>query len=206
MSLYKDYIRKYLGWRNWAVLYYNSIFENLFVFFYIGISTENYSNNFILNILLFLIFSLFSSTYGYLINDMADRDLDKKHGKQNTFSEDSNLRSWSVVFITLILSVFFAIPFLQYNLFIILWGTWLFLATFYSLKPIRFKEWGKAGLIIVVIAQRVLPVLIAFSAFDFKVLPDLIFITLYLFFRGITSDMNHQIQDYENDIRTNTRT
>jgi 4-hydroxybenzoate polyprenyltransferase len=89
----------------------------------------------------------------------------------------------------------------------IIWGlSWLSIATAYSTKPFRLKERGKIGLIFVVIAQRVLPVLIVFSAFNHYNWLDCIVLTIYIFFRGLSSDLNHQIEDIDIDLATNTGT
>lgn len=195
-----------MGWREWAVLTYNSIFENLFIIFYISLRSGDYSLNFIINIIIFLLFSIFSTTYGYLINDFADIDLDKQHGKNNTFSEDSKFKAISVTILFLILSILTGYPFAGNYAFVYLWIAWIIISTFYSLPPLRLKERGKIGLIFVVFAQRLIPVLLVFSAFNFSISGEIIFISIYVFFRGASSDINHQLGDFDNDIETGTTT
>ncbi len=201
-----QFVKKYLGWRNWAVFYYNSVTENFFVICYIIFITKNFSDTIIIQIFLFLFFSIFSTTYGYLVNDFADKDLDKLHNKSNTFSADSKKTAIVVVLIALSISILFSIPFIKNDFFLILWLTWLLLATFYSLPPLRFKEKGKLGLILVVFAQRVLPILILFAAFQFDRLLDILFIMNLILFRGFASDIYHQLEDFENDLITGTQT
>lgn len=200
------FINKYLGWRNWSVFYYNSIFENLFIFFYIAILEQRLSIDFIAQIILFLIFSLFSTTYGYLINDYADLELDKLHQKNNTFLTDTKKKAVYVILLIFFLMTVFLTPFITKPYFFSIWLLWLFLSTFYSVKPIRFKEKGKLGLAIVIFAQRFLPVLLLLSAFNFFILPDSLLILIYVLIRGATSDMNHQLEDYDNDLDTRTFT
>ena len=200
------FIKKYLGWRNWAVFVYNSIFENLFIIFYISLRTNVYSDEFLIDIFIFLLFSIFSTTYGYLINDYADIDLDKIHGKQNTFSNDSKTKAVLISFLFLALSMVFGFPFSKNQSFVFLWFAWIFITSFYSLPPVRLKERGKTGLIFVVFAQRFIPVLLLFTAFNFPYPAELIFLSVYVFFRGISSDLNHQLEDFENDISTGTKT
>lgn len=200
------FINKYIGWRHWAVLHYNSIVENFFVLSYIAIITGDFSNQFILNSFFFLGFSILSTTYGYLVNDYADIDLDKAHGKSNTFSDDSRLKAGIIVAVMFLCSIVFALPFINSSAFVVSWGVWIFLSTFYSVRPVRFKERGKTGLFVAVFAQRVLPIIIVFAAFEyFKGLDVFLFVNLILF-RGLASDINHQIEDYENDIYTDTNT
>ncbi len=200
------FIQKYLGWRNWALFYYNSIIENIFLFFYIALVVPDYSNAFILKTLCFIGFSLLSTTFGYLINDFADRELDRQHGKSNTFEEDSTAWAIWVLLIVFGFSAIFALPFWKERVFLLLWGLWVFIATFYSLPPLRFKERGKLGLVLVVLAQRVIPALIVFAAFRFWRMPDVVVLLNYILAKGFASDANHQIQDYFNDLKTGTRT
>ncbi len=200
------FIKKYLGWRNWAVLTYNSIFENLFVLFYIGLRTSNYTDTFLIDIFIFLLFSIFSTTYGYLINDYADIDLDKAHGKDNTFADDSKPKAIIISFLFLALSVIAGMPFADNQDFALLWLIWILISTFYSLPPIRLKERGKIGLLFVVFAQRLIPILLVFTAFNFSFGWELTILAVYVFFRGASSDINHQLEDYENDIATGTST
>lgn len=199
-------IKKYLGWRNWAVFTYNSIFENGFVIFYITLRTQNYSTGFVVDILYFILFSIFSTTYGYLVNDFADIELDRRHGKKNTFSGDSKLRAGSVVLISLILSVLAAIPFIHNRYFLFLWLVWFLISTFYSLPPLRLKERGKTGLIFVVFAQRLLPILLVFAVFEFSAPFEIILLSVYVLLRGFSSDINHQIEDLDSDRKTATKT
>jgi 4-hydroxybenzoate polyprenyltransferase len=195
-----------LGWRHWSVLTHNSIIENIFLLFFIALRDKLFTTSFIFDLILFLLFSIFSTTYGYLINDIADRELDKLHGKNNTFENDSYTKAILIVLLFLILSILFGFRFLGNPLFIPLWICWGLAATFYSLPPVRLKERGKTGLIVVVLAQRVLPTLLIFAAFKHYAWVDLIVFTAYIFFRGLSSDLNHQLSDYQNDFLTKTDT
>jgi len=197
---------KYLAWRNWAIIEYNSCKENIFLIFYIGLIEYFISWNFILTFFIFYIMSALATTYGYLINDYSDRVLDKKHQKSNVFENDKERKARFIVIFFLILSNTFAYLLFQRIDFLILWGIWLFFTTFYSLKPFRFKEKGTLGLAVVVFAQRILPTLIVFSIFGWLVLWKTLIITLYIATRGIISDLRHQIEDYENDLSTATKT
>ena len=201
-----DFLRKYLGWRHWAVLRYNSIFENLFVIFYIALRTTDYSLTFLVDIVVFLLFSVLSTTYGYLINDFADIDLDREHGKTNTFAEDSKPKAISITLLFLGLSILLGYRFAGNDSFSLLWISWVLISTLYSLPPVRLKERGKIGLVFVVLAQRLFPVLLVFSAFRFPISWEIVVLSIYVFFRGASSDINHQLEDFENDIATGTST
>lgn len=200
------YFKTILGWRNWAVFTYNSFIENIFIVFFIALAAPDFSNNFLWNILFFYLFSIFSTSYGYLVNDLADVELDSVHNKPNTFIGEKKSTSVFCVCSALLFSAIFALPFLRKSSFLILWMIWLFLTTFYSLKPFRFKEKGKFGLVIVVFAQRLLPTLLVFAAFSYSEWIDVIIFSLYVLFRGLSSDVNHQLEDYKFDSQTKTTT
>ena len=206
MNNLKIFIIKYLGWRNWSVLVYNSIIENIFIVFYIALCQDIVVSYFFTDLSFFILFSVFSTTYGYLVNDLADMELDARQGKNNTFQEDSKGKATIIVVFFAVLSILIGLHFADNALFIILWFTWLFSATFYSLKPFRLKERGKTGLIIVVLAQRVLPILLLFAAFKYYVWIEVMILTSYVLFRGLSSDLNHQLGDYYNDAGTRTQT
>ena len=199
-------IKKYLGWRNWAVFYYNSILENLFILFYIGLVKKEWTNLNLLNIGIYILFSIFATSYGYLVNDLADKELDAKQNKPNTFSNDSKRRSITVVLLFFFLSILLSLLFINKFLFLPVMGLWFFFASFYSLKPIRFKEQGLVGLIIIILTQRVIPVILVFLAFEYYELVDLLLVILLLFMRGAVSDINHQLVDALNDQTTDTNT
>jgi len=201
-----SFINKYLGWRNWSVLLYNSAIENVFLIMYIALHDRISSPRFLFEFFSFFLFSMFSTTYGYLVNDLTDRDIDRLHGKVNTFQDDSTGKATLIVFLFFILSIFFTIPFLKKDFFLPLWIGWFLVSTFYSLKPIRLKERGKVGLAFVVLAQRGLPALIVFSAFGHGDWFTVLIFTVYILFRGLSSDLNHQYQDFHNDISTGTTT
>lgn len=200
------YINKYFGWRNWSVFYYNSVVENVFLIFYIALRNQLYTNEFIIDLFIFFAFSMFSTTYGYLINDYADIELDARQGKANTFKDDPVWKAGIIVVLFLILSIFAGTRFIEKPMFIAIWISWLIIATFYSLKPLRLKDRGATGLLFVVIAQRVLPTLLIFSAFNHFDWVDVSYFTLYIFSRGLSSDVNHQLDDYHRDITTGTGT
>lgn len=199
-------LKNYLGWRNWAILEFNSIFENFFIFFYIALLEHRYDSAFIIHVLFFLLFSVISTSYGYLINDFSDITLDREHNKPNSFAASSKRMAFSTIIFLLVFLLLSAIPFLTNPFFAIALFFWLFLATSYSLPPLRYKERGTLGLWIVVIAQRLLPIILLLTAFNFFLAPDIFIIGLYVLLRGFSSDMNHQISDYENDLSTATKT
>lgn len=206
MVHFVNFINKYLGWRNWSVFTYNAAIENVFPIFYIALHDRLFSWRFVGDFFLFFLFSMFSTTYGYLVNDLSDKDLDRFHGKTNTFENDSSSKAVLIVIFSFLLSLLFAIDFWGKQGFLPLWLGWFLITTFYSLRPVRLKERGKVGLAFVVAAQRVLPTLIAFAVFAHWEIITVVAFTLYILFRGLSSDLNHQIEDYKRDATTGTGT
>jgi len=199
-------IKKYFGWRNWAVVRYNAFFENIFVVFYIVLSVNGDAWGWLLKIVIFALLSISATTYGYLVNDLADKELDQKHGKPNTFAEDSQKKALMVVLAVLLLTVLLAAPFFRSWAFVVIFLLWLAFSSAYSLPPFRLKEKGTLGLIVVVSAQRLLPVLLVFAAFQFNKPFEIALLATYVLFRGLSSDVNHQVEDYRNDLATTTNT
>jgi len=206
MTNFIGFVGKYLGWRNWSVLVFNSVIENIFVFFYIALRAKIPGKTFMVDFFCFFLFSMFSTTYGYLVNDLADKELDRLHGKANTFENDSKVKASAIVLLFLLISMIFGARFAREPYFPQLWVCWAFIATFYSVKPIRLKERGKTGLLCVVIAQRLLPALTIFAGFGYFAWMDVSVLSAYIFFRGLSSDLNHQLEDYHRDASTGTRT
>jgi 4-hydroxybenzoate polyprenyltransferase len=201
-----DSMRRYCGWRDWAVLRYNSVLENIFVVCYIALQTQRPAPQFLADCLFFILLSFFSTTYGYLVNDWADRELDARHGKANTFQYDSEIRAGFITGLFGALAFLCLLRFIGHPYVVALWLLWLCIATAYSVRPLRLKERGKAGLALVVVAQRVLPALLIFAAFRYYAAVEVLLITLYVFFRGLSSDLNHQLEDYGHDAATRTGT
>lgn len=197
---------KYLSWRNWAVIEYNSMTENLFLFFYLALRYGHGGSGFLVDFFHFYLFSAVATSYGYLVNDLSDRKLDAVHGKANVFQGDGAIRSVMVVSVAFVLANLLGVGFFSRSGFLPLWVMWLFAGTFYSLPPLRFKEKGFWGLAVVVPAQRVIPALLALSVFGRLWAVDTIVLVLYAAVRGLMSDLQHQIDDFHLDSGTETST
>jgi 4-hydroxybenzoate polyprenyltransferase len=139
------FINHYFGWRNWAVLVYNSVPENMYVMFFIALRQELYSIKFVGDFFVFLLFSFFCTTYGYLVNDLGDKELDKIHGKENTFSNDSSTKAGIIVLSFLFVSILLSLQFIRSPFFLFSWLLWFIVATAYSLNVFRFSTLQMAG-------------------------------------------------------------
>jgi 4-hydroxybenzoate polyprenyltransferase len=80
------------------------------------------------------------------------------------------------------------------------------MATAYSLRPLRLKERGLAGLIATIAAQQTLPTTLLFAAFGGLASWGALVFILFSTARGISSDVGHQMRDWARDANTGTGT
>jgi len=199
-------LAKIFSWRNLGILRYNAIWQNLAALFYIGFTEDLFSGKFLLRVLAFGIFSTFMTGYGYLINDFADRELDRQHGKPNAFQDATQIQAVLIILAVLLVGGLFSYPFWNRTQFWVIWLLWTLVATFYSLPPLRLKERGGWGLATTIMGQQSFPTALLFAAFgNLWSLGALGFI-FFATSRGTSSDVSHQMRDFENDSQTNTRT
>lgn len=196
----------FLSWRNWGILRYNSIWQNVAGLFYIALNGRLFSLAFIGQVGLFVLFSSLMTGYGYLVNDLADCELDRRHGKANTFQDVSYGRAATIVLVVLAVGSLFGLPFLGRPWFVPLWLLWILAATSYSLLPLRLKERGLAGLMATIAAQQTLPAALLFAAFGRPVSWGALAFVLFATARGISSDVGHQMRDWSHDAETDTGT
>lgn len=143
------------------------------------------------------VYTAFLLSYGYALNSYSDREQDKIVGKHRELNGIPNRQ-------LLLASCFFAlgtvtIPLLFSDYRVIILGLInFFLATFYSLKPLRFKERGMLGIIVPALVQRPLPFLFfvllvsSISMLSWYLLNWLMIVELTMMFV-------HQLQDFKND-------
>lgn len=199
-------IQIFLSWRNWGVVRYNSIWQNISALFYIALAGQLFTPTFIGQVGLFFLFSTMMTGYGYLINDLADVELDRRHGKPNVFENTGQKKAVWIVLVVLVVGTLFALPFINRPGFILIWMLWIVTATFYSLPPLRLKESGLAGLVATIAAQQTLPVALLFAAFGQLTSWGALIFILFSTMRGISSDVGHQMRDWCHDAGTGTTT
>jgi 4-hydroxybenzoate polyprenyltransferase len=199
-----------VSWRGWGIIRYNSIWQNLAGLFYIALSDRLFTLGFIGQVGLFLVFSTLMTAFGYLINDLADLELDRRHGKPNFFHRwDRSAHPRRLIWIPMAVLVggsLFALPFLGRPWFVWLWMAWLLLTTSYSLPPLRLKERGLIGLAATIGAQQTLPTMLVFAAFGELVSWGALAFVVFATARGISSDLGHQMRDWSRDASTATTT
>jgi 4-hydroxybenzoate polyprenyltransferase len=195
--------KEFIRWNDWALDKLPVLFG---ICFYLIVIKPEPNITYVYDFFVFLIFSISSTIYGYAINNYADLDIDIKAGKKNYLAAFSRKKQWIILFLILIVVLISGSYFLDKSWFTILWVSQFFFATFYSIRPIRFKERGLIGLLIPFVAQLVLPTLICFSIFGNIYSFEAILFTTYGFFKGGAYDIGHQFHDFQDDQKTNTLT
>lgn len=192
--------------RNWGILRYNSIWQNIAGLFYVALSERLFNLAFIGQVGLFVLFSTIMTGHGYLVNDLADIELDRRHGKPNAFQSTRRGKAALMVLAVLAVGSLFGLPFLSRPWFAPLWLSWALAATFYSLPPLRLKERGALGLAATVAAQQTLPTALLFAAFGQPVSWGALVFVGFATARGLSSDVGHQMRDWAHDAATGTGT
>jgi len=185
----------FLAWRSWGLVRYNSVWQNVAALFYVGLARQWFGLDYIRDVALFLIFSLTGTAYGYLVNDLADVELDRRAGKHNVFHGMSRSRASLVVAAVFTVMVTCGLPFVRRPYFLPLWVAWALAATFYSLPPVRLKERGSLGLAATIVAQQPIPAAMAFAALGYLRTWGALAFIAYITLRGICSDVGHQMRD-----------
>ena len=201
--LNKAKLLKIIRWRDWATGKLPVFFA---IGFYIILAYSKYSLSFIMDFLIFFAFITITSIYGYLINEFSDRQLDKQHGKSNTFENVSNVAATFIIILLFLLTVFTGVRFVSKKYFVLLWIAQMFLATFYSMRPLRFKERGLLGIIAASSAQFPLPIMLLFSAFGEFGEWDMWSLACCTTIIGLSWEIGHQRYDLINDAKTQTST
>ena len=192
-----------IRWKDWAIDKLPILFM---ICFYFMLIKEREPSSQVVSFIIFVIFSVSSTIYGYVINNYADLDIDLKQGKVNLLEELSPKNRIILLIGIVIVVILSGLYFIGFEYFKLFWAIQFFIATFYSLPPIRFKEKGLIGLLIPFLAQLFLPVLICASIFgDIYSFETLLFV-LYGLFKGAAYDIGHQFHDYIKDSQTETKT
>jgi 4-hydroxybenzoate polyprenyltransferase len=196
----------FLAWRSWGLIRYNSVWQNVAALFYVGLARRWFGLDYVRDVGLFLVFSITLTAYGYLINDLADVELDRRAGKPNAFHGVSRTKAALVMVVVFGVMVACGLPFAHRSDFLPLWIVQTLAATFYSLPPVRLKERGVLGLVATIAAQQPLPVAMAFAALGHLRTWGALAFVVYVTLRGICSDVGHQMRDRERDAATGART
>lgn len=176
----------------------------LFMPILIGIGDCSSSEKQLLLCLMYFVYLFTFLGFGYVINDYSDREIDKIVGKTNIMGEISKWRCIRVLGILIMgcipfMLMIFSLSTLCLFIFVYFWGM------AYSVRPIRFKERGVAGLLVSSLAQRTIPLLPLISISK-KYLIIVCICGMIGFFTGLRYILIHQYEDIENDQLTGTNT
>jgi len=144
------------------------------------------------------------AAFGHLINDYADRDIDRAAGKNRLLATWSERTALIAVAIPCIGTVGIALLCLDASA-IAMTTVAILLAALYSLPPLRLKERGVLGWGAAALAQRTLPLIIIFEAlkgWDVVAVGLTVLSTLI----GLRWIIAHQLQDRDNDRRSGVHT
>ena len=149
--------------------------------------------------------------FGHFLNDFSDLESDKKAKKSNMLEKLSTNNRF-LLFICSLLLAFLPWLFLPFDTVscALIAGEFLLLFA-YALPLIRFKERGFLALITDALYAYAIPFVLAFHTFNLLsstsinwVLYAVLF--LWQFSIGMLNILIHQIEDFENDLYTQTRT
>lgn len=149
--------------------------------------------------------------FGHMINDWLDIPSDKKAEKKNRMASLGLFQRFFVVVLFLLLA-FVPWIFLPFDLFSILILAFEFsLLILYAIPPFRLKEKSILGVITDGLYAYAVPSILASYTYFLIAEKDVNFILLgiifaWQFFMGMHNIIIHQIEDYENDLQSNTLT
>jgi cytochrome P450/4-hydroxybenzoate polyprenyltransferase len=152
---------------------------------------------------LLALFVLYAS-FGHLVNDHADRDIDRAAGKSRAVAAWPVQRALLTVGLTGLAAAAVALAFFDIattGLTIVA----LAVAALYSLPPARLKEKGVAGIVASALSQRALPPAIAFTALHAWD-PAAVLFCAMAFVVGVRFILVHQLIDRASDARAGVRT
>ena len=153
--------------------------------------------NYFVYFLFSIIIQIFLLAYGFIVNDVGDKEIDIKAGKIKPIQRYSKKKI--ILILSIIAGGFLFIPLCYGTLLVKVVSIVTFLlATFYSLKPFRFKERGLWGILVADSTQR--PALFLIFGLFISAQPLMIaFFMGWLFIIGFQDELNHQLMDIDAD-------
>jgi 4-hydroxybenzoate polyprenyltransferase len=169
------------------------------------------------SILLIAFVGLCAGSYGHIINDVFDIEVDRNAGKRNHMARFTPMQRFFLCALTLGLG-FVPVLFVSYSpTSLILIAIEFLLPTIYSIPPIRLKGRGAFGLVCDSLGAHMVPCLYCISVLaHFAGNPALVHTTASIVFicltaawallLGLIGILIHEFEDRENDIRSGIRT
>jgi 4-hydroxybenzoate polyprenyltransferase len=195
-------LKRAVRWNTW---YVSKISLFMVAMYYAGLTSALGIERLLLLYALLLGFACASASFGYMINDLFDRSVDRIAGKPNALAALSQPEAIILVAASCAVGLIMAVPLLSTAMDVALVIVAYGLMTVYSAPPIRLKERGVAALLAASAAQRTVPALIVFHTLGVWDRTTVIF-SAFISLVGIRWIIVHQIQDAENDRRSGVQT
>jgi len=196
-------LQQFIRWRDWG---FDKLPLFFLVAFYVVMAGGEDVRHFIPHFFIFVVLIITMALYGFLVNDLGDIELDRRHGKRNAFLKMGPRKGALIVMGIVVVMVLAMLPFLHQVWFVPLMFFWFLESTFYSLPPLRLKERGWLGLVASLTAQLPLPVLVTCTAFGYRLGWDILAFVVYATCKGLSLDVGHQRLDLARDAQTGTDT
>ncbi len=160
----------------------------------------------IITVITLILFNSVFLAFGYLINDVADWEVDQKAGKKKIIHQMSKKTAISITCMTAAAGVVLILAVSHNWITVFTLSIIYFFGASYSAPPFRFKEKGVWGLIVSSAAQRCFPMLLIPVLTDTN--PDFYFWLWFLlsFIVGLRYILVHQYLDAENDRKAGVHT
>ena len=174
-----------------------------FPIFYVLLSTQPHVNPVGLTALFVVL--MLSASWGFLLNDLADREADSKGGRADALHGHglSKRAMWAMVLVTAAGS--WLIVFLiggGYQFKVILAVDYL-IATMYSVRPFKLKVRRFWGFLANSLMERPLPILVFLAYMNYYTIATLLFPVLMELSWSV---FKHQVADIKEDIKANVMT
>jgi 4-hydroxybenzoate polyprenyltransferase len=202
MSLIKA-VKTFIRWRDWG---FDKLPFFFLIAFYISLTDGLLAADFVPHFFAFVVLITSMAMYGFLVNDLGDIELDRRHGKRNAFLKLGSRKGALIVAAIVGAMILFALLFARQAWFLPIFVFWFLESTFYSLPPLRLKERGWPGIVASLTAQLSVPALMVCAAFDHLSNWDVLVFLAYATFKGISQDVGHQRYDLARDAATGTAT
>ncbi|MDP8236841.1 MAG: UbiA family prenyltransferase [Candidatus Erginobacter occultus] len=180
----------FIRWREWGPDKLPFLFT---FFFYAALADRIPASRFLPEFLSGAVFLSALAVFGYLANDLGDREIDRAGGKANSLS-GLGPRAPVLVFAGVFAVMLAAgLAFAGRAWFVPLWAAQLLAAAAYSLPPLRLKARGVWGLAANVAAQFILPVLLVFAALGHRGWLGMSVLAAAATLRGTATEFGHQL-------------
>jgi 4-hydroxybenzoate polyprenyltransferase len=147
----------------------------------------------------------FSFAFGYALNDLADRHVDRLAGKRRLIVDLHPLAGGGIIALLAIAGIVSLLPFYRAPYLLALVLASYVVAALYSLPPVRFKERGWIGVMVSAAGEYAFPVLVISALFRSIGWETGLLAMLFLI-SGLRGELVHQLLDYKTDRQAGVQT